>query len=128
MGDATHIVLRAVAKFALPVFLLVAFYLALGGDAQGWQGGMFAALAVALHALVFGPAATIRALPPVALRSAAALGAAALMAGAAIEPRLGAVGSALFASAGLFLVAGACSALGLLAVAGRAHALRDEDW
>jgi multisubunit Na+/H+ antiporter MnhB subunit len=115
------------AKFVLPLCLLVSFYLALE-RAQGLQGGLVAAIAVALHALVFGPATTSRALPPTALRIAAVIGTSALVASAAMEWRLGQTAPSLLAAAGQFLAVGACGALAVLAVGGRAHAMREEDW
>jgi multisubunit Na+/H+ antiporter MnhB subunit len=124
---ANHIVVRVMAKVVLPLCLLVSSYLALE-RAQGLQGGVFAAIAVALHALVFGPATTSRALPPAALRIAAVVGISALIASAAMEWRLGQTAPSLLDAAGQFLTAGACGALAVLAIAGRAHAMREEDW
>ena len=45
-----------------------------------------------------------------------------------MEWRLGRPSPSLLAAAGLFLAAGGCGALAALAIAGRAHALREEDW
>ncbi|MGE0046044.1 MAG: MnhB domain-containing protein [Hyphomonadaceae bacterium] len=126
MRDARHVIVRAAAKTALPFALLFALHLALfGGGALA--GGALAALAIFLHALVFGVEATKRALPPFALRLAAFAGAAlALLSAAAAFG--GHAPPPFLAPLGAYLLIGAAFALALLAFAGRAHDLPDGDW
>lgn len=126
MREAAHIVLRTSAKFAMPAIFLVSLYLALLADA-GLAGGALMALGVGLYALVFGVNAARHAAPPRILRTLMALGALALIAAAAIEWR-GYAPLPVWTGLGLCLAIGASGALAFLSLAGRAHALRDEDW
>lgn len=128
MRGKAHFIARTAAKLVLPAALLIALYVALVSEAGGGlQGGLLAALALALHALVFGPAATQRAAPPFVLRIAAALGIGLLMFAAGAEWQ-GFAPARFVAPLGAFLVAGAAAALAILALAGRAHELSEGDW
>lgn len=75
-GDQ-HVVLRVVAKLLIPLIALFAFYVQFHGDlgaGGGFQAGVILAVAIVLHALVFGLRATIAAVPVRLARSVAALG------------------------------------------------------
>lgn len=72
-----HVVLRVTAKLLIPLIVLYAFYVQFHGDlgaGGGFQAGVIMAVAVILHALVFGLRATMAAVPVRVARSVAALG------------------------------------------------------
>lgn len=72
-----HVVLRVTAKLLIPLIALYAFYVQFHGDlgpGGGFQAGVILAVAMILHALVFGLRETMAALPPRFMRSAASLG------------------------------------------------------
>lgn len=72
-----HVVLRVIAKMLIPLIILFALYVQFHGDlgaGGGFQAGVIAAVAVILHALVFGLRETTAAIPPQAARAVAALG------------------------------------------------------
>ncbi len=72
-----HVVLRVVAKLFIPLIVLFALYVQVHGDlgpGGGFQAGVVLAVAVILHALVFGLRETMQAVRPGFVRGAAALG------------------------------------------------------
>jgi multicomponent Na+:H+ antiporter subunit B len=72
-----HVVLRVAAKLLIPLIALCAFYVQFHGDlgaGGGFQAGVILAVAVILHALVFGLRDTMAAVKPGFARGAAALG------------------------------------------------------
>jgi multicomponent Na+:H+ antiporter subunit B len=72
-----HVVLRVVAKLLIPLIALFAFYVQFHGDlgaGGGFQAGVILAVAVVLHALVFGLRDTMAAVKPGFARGVAALG------------------------------------------------------
>ncbi len=72
-----HVVLRSVAKLLIPIIALYAFYVQFHGEVGaggGFQAGVIFAVAVILHALIFGLADTMDAIPPELARAFAALG------------------------------------------------------
>lgn len=76
LGD-DHVVLRVAAKLLIPLIVLYAFYVQFHGDigaGGGFQAGVILAVAVILHALVFGLRETLAAVPAKATRTVAALG------------------------------------------------------
>lgn len=77
-GAEDHqVVLSVAAKFLIPLIALFAFYTLFHGDlgpGGGFQGGVILAVAVILHALVFGLHDTMTAIRPETVRSTAALG------------------------------------------------------
>ena len=76
LGDH-HVVLRVAAKLLIPLIVLYAFYVQFHGDigaGGGFQAGVILAVAVILHALVFGLRETLAAVPAKAARTMAALG------------------------------------------------------
>ena len=76
MGDH-HVVLRVTAKLLIPLIALYAFYVQFHGDlgaGGGFQAGVILAVAVILHALVFGLRETVRAIPAKLARTIATLG------------------------------------------------------
>ena len=75
-GDHS-VVLRVAAKLLIPIIALFAFYVQFHGDlgpGGGFQAGVILAIAVILHALVFGLRETMRAIRPGFARATAALG------------------------------------------------------
>jgi multicomponent Na+:H+ antiporter subunit B len=72
-----HVVLRVTAKLLIPLIALYAFYVQFHGDlgaGGGFQAGVILAVAVILHALVFGLRDTMAAVKPGFARGVAALG------------------------------------------------------
>lgn len=72
-----HVVLRVAAKLFIPLIALFAFYVQFHGDlgaGGGFQAGVILAVAVILHALVFGLKDTMAAIRPTFARGVAALG------------------------------------------------------
>jgi multicomponent Na+:H+ antiporter subunit B len=72
-----HVVLRVAAKLLIPLIALYAFYVQFHGDlgaGGGFQAGVILAVAIILHALVFGLRDTMAAVKPGFARGAAALG------------------------------------------------------
>jgi multicomponent Na+:H+ antiporter subunit B len=72
-----HVVLRVAAKLFIPLIALFAFYVQFHGDlgaGGGFQAGVILAVAVILHALVFGLPDTMVAIRPAFARGVAALG------------------------------------------------------
>jgi len=130
MYDAMRLSMRIIASVAIPAAFLYALYLALStvnGDGV-LHGALAVALAVCAYALVFGPAAAAKALPPRRLFRLAALAALFLL-GAAVAETAGAPPLAHEAAAGFaFVIAAATMPLALIALLGRAHAMRDKDW
>lgn len=122
-----HVVVAASARWLVPLIALVAFsMLAAGapGDGVGLRAGLMFALAIALHALVFGVAAAKAAFPAWAWRGVMALGAVAVFtAAAAPGERL----SGQIMEAGLFATVVAAASLILTVLIGRAPTLRDTE-
>jgi multicomponent Na+:H+ antiporter subunit B len=72
-----HVVLRVVAKLLIPLIALFALYVQFHGDlgaGGGFQAGVITAVAIILHALVFGLRATMAAVPVRLARTVAAMG------------------------------------------------------
>lgn len=72
-----HVVLRVAAKLLIPIIALYALYVQFHGDlgpGGGFQAGVILAVAVILHALVFGLRDTMVAIRPGLVRAIAALG------------------------------------------------------
>jgi multicomponent Na+:H+ antiporter subunit B len=72
-----HVVLRVAGKLLIPLIALYAFYVQFHGDlgaGGGFQAGVILAVAVILHALVFGLRDTMAAVKPGFARGVAALG------------------------------------------------------
>jgi multicomponent Na+:H+ antiporter subunit B len=72
-----HVVLRVAAKLLIPIIALYAFYVQFHGDlgpGGGFQAGVILAVAVILHALVFGLHETMIAIRPGLVRRIASLG------------------------------------------------------
>lgn len=128
MKTPSHIVLRASAKLFTPVMALFALSLLAmraPGAGIGLLAGLALAMALVLHTIVFGAAATRAAIPGLFLRAGLALGLAASVAAAGLP---GWPYAAHASEAGLFLVTSSAVGLALGALAGRAPTLRDEDW
>lgn len=76
MGDH-HVVLRVISKMLIPLIALFAFYVQFHGDlgaGGGFQAGVIMAVAIILHALIFGLGDTVRSFKPSLMRSISALG------------------------------------------------------
>jgi multicomponent Na+:H+ antiporter subunit B len=72
-----HVVLRVSAKLLIPLISLYAFYVQFHGDlgpGGGFQAGVILAVAIILHALVFGLSETMAAIPAQLMRTLASLG------------------------------------------------------
>lgn len=72
-----HKILRVVSKLLLPPILLFALYVQFHGDfgpGGGFQAGVIFGAGIILYALVFGPQAVRRAVPPELVRVLSALG------------------------------------------------------
>ena len=72
-----HTVLRVTAKLLIPLMSIYAFYVQFHGDLSpggGFQAGVIMAVAIILHALVFGLHDTMEAIPPQLTRGIAASG------------------------------------------------------
>ena len=72
-----HVILRVVSKGLIPVIILYAFYVQFHGDygpGGGFQAGVILAVAIILHALIFGIPVTLSAVPAIVARIMAALG------------------------------------------------------
>lgn len=140
MKQGAQAVVRVLGKRSVLLLLALGAF-ALAGDPRGAgvEAGILVAAALAVHAIVFGVAATIAAAPPTALRTGAAA-AVLLAAGAGVWAARGAAfdffgvragaltlapGGALLHLAAFMCVAGA-GAFIFLCIAGRATALEAE--
>ena len=76
-SDDSHLILRVVSKFLIPLIAIFAFYVHFHGEYSpggGFQAGVIFAVAVMLYALIFGLKAAMKAFPPVWARAGAAIG------------------------------------------------------
>lgn len=76
-GADRHVVLKVAAKLLIPIVSIYAFYVQFHGDlgpGGGFQAGVIMAVAIILHALVFGLRNTMEAIPPRLARGSAAIG------------------------------------------------------
>lgn len=120
--------ISATARLYAPLIVLFALSLlavAPSGSGIGFVAGLAAGLALMLHALVFGAAASARAFPPWLSRVFVALGLATAsvsvgVPGLAFAPRI--------VEAGAFLLTQGACALVIVALFGRAPTLRDGEW
>jgi multisubunit Na+/H+ antiporter MnhB subunit len=128
MRQAAHVVLVSASRFYAPLFVLFGFSLLSSWSVNsgvGFVAGLVLALLLALHVLVFGAEALRTAFPPFLARATVSGGALLAVLGTALP---GWAGSSKGIEGGLFLVTVGASALVLIALAGRAPTLRDEDW
>jgi multisubunit Na+/H+ antiporter MnhB subunit len=128
MMRAAQIVLVNAARTYTPLLALFAFALlatSAPGAGIGFSAGVAFALALTLHALVFGAHAARAAAPPILSRVLLSLGVAACVC-AAGAPALRWAAQAM--EAGLFAATAGAGALIISAAFGRAPSLRDEDW
>lgn len=116
------------ARLFGPLAALFAFaILALGvaGAGVGFAAGLAFALALTLHALVFGADAARTAFPPWIARALLGLG----VIGAAIAPTVPQFDfAAQLGEGGLFIATASGAGLVLMTCMGRAPTLRDADW
>ncbi len=76
-SDDSHLILRVVSKFLIPLIAIFAFYVHFHGEYSpggGFQAGVIFAVAVMLYAMIFGLGAAMKAFPPVWARVGAAIG------------------------------------------------------
>lgn len=128
MKPGSHLVLAAAARRYLPLMALLAlslFVTRAPGSAVGLLAGMVFALALGLHALVFGAHAARAAFPPLAARVGLASGLLAAL-GSVFAPSLDGAGQ--LSELGLFVATASGAALTLTVLMGRAPTLNDEDW
>ncbi len=128
MKTVAHVVLLAAARFYIPLIALFAAVLLLtkaAGGGVGFSAGLALALALLLHALVFGLEAARAALPPMLTRLVVAAGVVAAFVGVALP---GLPYASQLTEAGLFAVTAAGSGLFFLVLIGRAPTMRDEEW
>lgn len=128
MKATSHHVPVAAARLYLPLMALFAlslFATRTAGSGVGLLAGTIFALALAVHALVFGALAARKAFPPIAARCGLASGLLAGLTGA-IAPSLAV--AAQLAELGLFLATASGAALALTVLMGRAPTLHEEDW
>lgn len=67
----THLILRVVSKFLIPLIVVFGLYVHFHGDygpGGGFQAGVIVAAAIILYALIFGLEACKKAVPPSAIR------------------------------------------------------------
>ncbi len=128
MKPGEHLTLRIAAKLYAPLALLFAASLIAlydAGSGVGFIAALAASLALVLHVLVFGAAASRAALSPTIARMLLGLGVVVAVASAG-APRWAFASQAM--EAGLFLATFGAIALVLSALIGRAPTLRDEEW
>lgn len=128
MKPGGHIVLAAAARLYAPLtvlFALTLFVARAPGSGVGFLAGLAFALALALHALVFGAGAARAAFAPAIARGALAAGVLAVLMGAA-WPAL--AFAARLAEVGLFVATASGAGLILTVLIGRAPTLRDTEW
>jgi multicomponent Na+:H+ antiporter subunit B len=150
MNSDHHVILRVVSKMLIPIIAIYGFYVHFHAEYSaggGFQAGVILAVAVILHALIFGVPSAMRAVPPVFVRSLAAVGVL-LYAGVGVwamvqggnyleyqalfreppgEHTGQLVGLVLIELGVLFGVTGAMLTI-FYAFAGRVAEIRDEDW
>jgi multisubunit Na+/H+ antiporter MnhB subunit len=128
MKPGAQIVVAAAARTYTPLIVLLALSVLAArapGEGFGFIAGLAFIAAFALHALVFGAAASRAALPPWLMRAALALGLVIAVAGA-FAPHLAEIARA--AEAGLCIVTASGGALILNTLIGRAPTMSDEAW
>lgn len=128
MKPGASVQVRAAAQLYAPLialFSLSLFVVRAPGSGIGFIAGLGFGLVFVLHALVFGAAASKRALPPLVSKLLLVAGVGGAFAGAALTHwRLAPV----LVEAGLFAATAAASSLIVIVVFGRAPTLRDADW
>jgi multicomponent Na+:H+ antiporter subunit B len=78
VNDDHHLILRVCAKLFIPLIIVYALYVQFHGElgpGGGFQAGVISAVALILHALIFGVRQTEKAVPVPVVRLLAALGA-----------------------------------------------------
>lgn len=128
MKSGGQIVLAAAARLFTPILALFAlslFVTRAPGAGVGLVAGLAFALVIALHALVFGAAATKQALPPGLLRALLGLSLVAALLGAGapglrMAPKL--------VEGAVFVAMSSAAAFVIIVVFGRAPTLRDAEW
>ena len=128
MKPGANIALGAAARFYTPLMLLFALSLTAArapGAGIGFVSGLAAGLALFVHVLVFGAAASRRAFPPTMARFVLVLALIASAAGAG-APNMMFAPQVL--EGGLFAATFAGVALVIAVLVGRAPTLRDEEY
>jgi multisubunit Na+/H+ antiporter MnhB subunit len=120
----THAMIAPSARLVIALTALFSLFMLANepaGDGVGFRAGLTAAIAIAVHLLVFGASAARRALPPLVARLLLVCGVFAVLLGLG-APRL--AFAAQIMEAGLFAASIAAPSLILLALAGRVPTLR----
>lgn len=128
MKPGAQIILLSAARLYAPLILLFGLTLLAArtpGDGVGFVAGLAFALALVLHALVFGAAGLRAAFPPPIMRLVLAAGVVVALAGAGL-PGWRFAAQAL--EAGLTAATAAAAGLIIAVLFGRAPTLRDADW
>lgn len=126
MKHADPVALRGASKALIPVIALLAIaMIATGVSGAGLAGGALLSISVLLHALIYGSDASRRAMPAWGWRLCL-FGALILCAISASSPDW--PFAAPMAEAGVAVACVSAVALAFSALAGRAPALRDEEW
>jgi len=128
MKAGAHIVLRAGARFYMPLMLLLALSFVAtrpAGSGVGFVAGLCVTLVLVTHALVFGAATARAAFPPALARALLCLGLAGACVGAGAQDLRW---STAVLETSVFMVTAAGLALAFKALVGRAPTLREEEW
>jgi multisubunit Na+/H+ antiporter MnhB subunit len=128
LKPGAQIILLSAARLYAPLILLFALTLLSArapGGGVGFMSGLAVALALVLHALVFGAARSRTAFPVAAMRLVLAAGVVAALAGAGTP---GWRYAAHAIEAGLTAATAASASLIIAVLFGRAPTLRDADW
>lgn len=128
MKPGAFIMVAATARLYGPLIVLFALSLLAGspsGTGVGFVAGLVFALALTLHALVFGAAAARRAFPPWLCRVLMTLGLATACAGVGLP---GLVVAPRLVEAGLFAITVGGLTLMIVSLFGRAPTLREGGW
>lgn len=126
MKPLSHAALLVGARFYVPMIVLLAFMLLVtrnAGEGVGFIAGLALAMALLIHALVFGGAAARRAFPPMIARV--------LLLAGVVAVFLGHAGAGAYqaqaAEAGLFVVTVSGASLASAVLIGRAPTMRNEE-
>ena len=128
MTRGENVILVVASRWMTPLAALFAFMQLASwpaGAGVGFVAGLAMAMPIAFNALLFGVQSILAAMPGAIMRAALALGLAVAFLGAGLP---GASWSGQLIEAGAFAATASASTLILLALMGRAGALREATW
>ena len=128
MSRGENVILVVASRWMTPLAAAFAFMQLANwpaGAGVGFVAGLAMVMPIALNALLFGVQAIVAAIPALILRAALALGLIAAFVGVGLPH---ASWSAQLVEAGAFAATASASTLVLLALMGRAGALREATW